>query len=370
MVVVARDDLQHGGENGRAHDGGVFPEGVEDAQAVAARIVLRHTDLVVVAGADEGIGNDLVKPEGTAGLTQLPLAELNRAEAAAAGQTARKARGQLVVAVEAGDLLREIGVVLHVAAPGGNQHRVPVKAETEVSENLAHRALVNVGAEQAVDPGRFQLHGSLRLLSGIDVDDALHDLAAAEQLYELTGALYGGQGVLRVKPLFVAGRGVGAHPERGGGAADGGAVEVGRLKEHHRRVAHDFTVLAAHDAADGHGLLAVADAEHGGRDGARVPVQGADRLALAGAADVNLPALDTAEIKGVHRLAVLEHDVVGDIDNVVDRADAGIAQPLLHPGRGGGDLHVFDHAGGVARAELRRLDDHLSQRVDIAAGLR
>ena len=53
----------------------------------------------------------------------------------------------------------------------------------------------------------------------------------------------------------------------------------------------------------------------------------------------------------MHRLAVLEHDVVCDVDDVVDRAHAAVAQALAHPCRRRGDPDVAHHARGVARAE-------------------
>ena len=39
------------------------------------------------------------------------------------------------------------------------------------------------------------------------------------------------------------------------------------------------------------------------------------------------------EVEGVHRLAELEHHVVGDVDDVADRPDAGGLQPRRQPGR-------------------------------------
>ena len=80
-----------------------------------------------------------------------------------------------------------------------------------------------------------------------------------------------------------------------------------------------------------------------------------------------LAAADAGEVKGVHGLAVLEHDVVGDIDDVIYRTHAGVADTLAHPLGRGGDLHVFDHARGVARAEAGVLDDDLRHVVDVAA---
>ena len=245
---------------------------------------------------------------------------------------------------------------------------VALEGEAEADEDIAHRGLVYIGAEQGVYLLRFELDVGVRQGLGDNVDYPVDDLARAEQFYKLAGALYGVIGVVDVQTLLVAGGSVGAHAEGGSGAADGGAVEVRALKEHHRRVADDLAVLAAHDARDRDGLLSVADAEHGGGQRAGGTVERADALALAGKADMDFMILDAAEVEGVHRLAVFHHDVVRDIDDVVYRAHTGVADALAHPCGGRSDLDVLDHARSVARAELRFLDDDLCHVVYIAAG--
>ena len=82
---------------------------------------------------------------------------------------------------------------------------------------------------------------------------------------------------------------------------------------------------------------------------------------------MDLPALDAGEVKGVHRLAVLEHDIVCDVDDIVDGAHARVADALAHPGGGRRDLHVAHHAAGVAHAQ-RVFDEDFGQLVDVAAG--
>ena len=57
----------------------------------------------------------------------------------------------------------------------------------------------------------------------------------------------------------------------------------------------------------------------------------------------------------MHRLTVLKHDVVRDIDDVVDGAHAGRAQAAAKPDGGGSDLHVFHHRRAVSKAQIGRL---------------
>ena len=86
---------------------------------------------------------------------------------------------------------------------------------------------------------------------------------------------------------------------------------------------------------------------------ADLAVQGSELLALGGPADDDLAALHIAVVKGVHGLAIFQHNIVCDVHDVVDGPDSHGAQPLPHPLGGGGDLHVADHPGGVPGAQLR-----------------
>ena len=62
-------------------------------------------------------------------------------------------------------------------------------------------------------------------------------------------------------------------------------------------------------------------------------VERGHRLALAGAPHDDPPAAHLVEVEGVERLAGGEHHVVGDVDDVRDRALAGGHQALLEPQR-------------------------------------
>ena len=55
----------------------------------------------------------------------------------------------------------------------------------------------------------------------------------------------------------------------------------------------------------------------------------------------------------MHGLAIFQHDVVGDIHNIVDRTHPAGAEAFPHPLGGGADFHVPYHPGGVAGAEVR-----------------
>ena len=360
-VVVPGQDLQHGGQSGGAHDGGVLAQGVQNFQRIPQGGILGQVDLIIIGGADEGVGDDLVVPGGAAHAAQQVFRLLDIREATAGGETVGEGVGDVVVAVEPGYLLGDVGVVLHIGPPGGNMDGVALHCEVQRFQNPDHFLTGNVGAQQAVDLLRLQLHGDGIGVLGDDVHHALHHFAGAQQLHQLAGPLHGFQGVHGVQTLFIAGGSVGAHIQCGGGAVDRGAVEVGGFKEDHGGIAHNLAVGAAHDARYADGPVLIADAEHGGGQLPLIAVQRLNGLALPGGTDDDVAALYAGEVEGVHGLAVFQHHIVGDVHDVVDGADAGVPQPFPHPRGRGLDLHVLHHPGGVPGAEIAVLNVDVHQ---------
>ena len=99
-------------------------------------------------------------------------------------------------------------------------------------------------------------------------------------------------------------------------------------------------------------------------------VQGGHLLTGIGPADVDVLTLHAGEVKGVHGLSVLQHDVVGDVHNIVDGTDAGSTQPLPHPLGGGADLDVAHQSAAVPGAEIAVQNVHIGVVQDgVAAAL-
>jgi len=74
-------------------------------------------------------------------------------------------------------------------------------------------------------------------------------------------------------------------------------------------------------------------------------------FASYGTAHNDLLAFDAGGIESVQGMPVFEHAVVGDIDDIVDRAHAGVVQPVGQPERRGCDVDSFEIASGIARAQ-------------------
>ena len=161
---------------------------------------------------------------------------------------------------------------------------------------------------------------------------------------------------LRVKLLLEASRGLGAQPEGARGAEDVDAVPACDLEQHPGGLVRDLRDLATHDPSDARGAVAVAD-EHGLRvEFALDAVEGGHLLAGGGGAHDQLAASDPVEVEGVERLRGQQHHVVGDVDDVGDRALPGGHQPGLEPGRRRAHVDIGEDARGEPGAEVGHLD--------------
>ena len=143
-------------------------------------------------------------------------------------------------------------------------------------------------------------------------------------------------------------------PSRDGRQPDADRLEPRRLQRHGRRGVVDLGVGAAHDPGDpDRAVGGVADEEVRWRQLAGHVVQRGQRLALAGEADPEARRIaQRSQVVGVVGLAELEHDVVADVDDVVDRAHPGRRQPLGHPRCGRSDDHAGEHGRREAAAAV------------------
>ena len=127
--------------------------------------------------------------------------------------------GDVVVAVEPGYLLGQVGDALHISPPRGDDHIGGAVGAVLVFGADAHTGQVlvllhsgDIGTQEGVHPVR--VHGDGAGLGYIveDVNDSVQHLAGPQQLYQLTGPVDGGKGVQGVQALFVLCAGLGPHP--------------------------------------------------------------------------------------------------------------------------------------------------------------
>ena len=162
--------------------------------------------------------------------------------------------------------------------------------------------------------------------------------------------------VASVGTAFEAVGGGAVKPQGASGRADGHGREGGGFDEDGRGGVGDFCVEAAHDAGDGNGALGISDDAHAGVEFVITLVDGADFFAGGSAADDDLLAIEFVEIEGVEWLTAFEHNVVGDVDDVIHGIDADGGESVAEPCGAGADANATDEPSVVFGAEVIGFD--------------
>jgi len=221
-----------------------------------------------------------------------------------------------------------------------------------------------VHAQRAAHFLHFQANDLRRQRCRIGVHQTLADRTAGMLGHQVGGPRCGRQDRLRMNALAEAHAGLAGQVELFHGAANADEVEAGRLQQDVPRLVADLGVRAAHDAGEGNGAAHIGNDQIVPGQLPLLPVQSHEDFAGTGRPyrDDRCPALRTLnqqiEIEGMQRLAPLQHDVVGEIDNIVDGPHAGIGEPPLHPAGGRTDFDPLDQRGGVPGRQLGILNQH------------
>ena len=257
--------------------------------------------------------------------------------------------------------------MLYIRAEGRNDDFIALHLELQVGQDFNHLLLRDVGAQEAVGPVCIQVDSGRLVVGVVHVDDAVHYFAGSQQLDQLAGTHHCRQTVLCIQAFFKTTGGFGSHAQLFGGDTHRAALEAGGLKDNGVGVFIDAAVLAAHDARYCACLFAVGNHQHILAEGSVHSVKRLDGFAGNGIADDNLVVFDILDVKGVHRLSVLEHDIVCDVNDVVDWTNSAGAQTLSHPTRGRTDFNIFHDLCGIAWAQLWVAHLYRQIVVDVAA---
>ena len=139
-------------------------------------------------------------------------------------------------------------------------------------------------------------------------------------------------------------------------AGDAHGLEVRGLEQDLGGGVGDLGGGAAHDPGERlRRALGVGDEQVGGGELALDAVERGDDLAVGREAHDDPAATEPGEIERVQRLVALEQHVVGDVDDVADRAHPRLHEPLRHPRRRLAHRHL-GHPAEVARAPVGFLD--------------
>ena len=274
---------------------------------------------------------------------------------------ARHDVGQIVKPVDPRNLLNEVGLDGEIPPPRRNRERRgrlrPLcDGQLERRQNRDHLVVRDVKADERARPVEPQCDGRVGRPI-VHIDDSLRDLRVRVFLQEVRGAARGQVGDALVHASDVARARLARQPQFRGRRLRGNGIEERAFEKNARRSRRDAGVFAAHDARDGLRMVRVANDEHRGVEFPLHAVKRDDGLALVRLADNDGAVFERPVVKGVQRLAELQHHVVRDVHGEVDRANATEFQPLRHPvGRGDVGRHLGDDTRRVAQTFFGALD--------------
>ena len=272
---------------------------------------------------------------------------------------ARHGQRDPVVSMDPGDFLDEILLAHEVGPERGRpdpQWGAVGDGASQRPQDPHHRVLGDVDAQDRGRPGGAQADRRPPEAPGVDVDHPAQHARGAPLLEEGGRPILGQGGTRRIRAAFESRRRLRPDPQVPGRPADRAGVPVGGLEEHGGRGRTDLRVCAADDAGHADRMLGVGDHQHLAVQRAGDAVEGHQRLPRRRAAHDEPVAGDAVVIKGVHRLPEFEHDIVRDVDDVVDRPDARGFQPPLDVGGGRPDAHALDHPGRETGTAFRIRD--------------
>lgn len=349
LADVQRGAGEQAGDDAGAQGGVVFAERIfqrgEATGGVAEGIVgLRRGDKA------EGLG--LVEAAIRQSLPELHGVVVLTVGSVALGEGGGELRRHAVESDDAGDFFDEIDAAEEVEAVAGDGPGGAVLGQTELGEDgVGFFDFEAVDAEQAQSALFIEndVADELRGCTG-DFEFGLGG-AACDFQNELGGEIAAALDLMRVDATLEAVAGVGMQRESAGSAADVARSEVGTFEKDVRGAFDDAGFFTAHDAGDGDGACVVGDDEVFGEQGVFLGVEREDFFAFLGAAHGDA-ALEFIEVEGVQALAHLHHHIVGDIDDVVDGAEADAFEAGFEPSGAGADFDAFDDAGGVVGAAV------------------
>ncbi len=265
--------------------------------------------------------------------------------------------------METGHLFGHIAHLLQILTEGRNDDllRLFIVSELFLAENRQHLFRRQIGAEVGVDFLRLELDSAKVRNRLLYIDHSLCRSSASELYHQLACAVDCFLRITRIKSLLKNAGCIRAESDALRGFADIGAVEGCRLKEHSLYMIRDHGVLAAHDTGKSDFLFSVADHENVVIEFSLLIIERCEGFAVLCPADADFRACERVIVIGVHRLAVLEHDIIRDINEIVDWTDAAVAKAFLHPLRRRCDFYIRAYTGNIAAAQVRCLDGDLDE---------
>ena len=356
--IVSAQNIQHGGHSNGAHDGSIFAQRILNLERFAQRRFGRKSDLIENGGRNEGVCDDLTVAQAAAKCAGFVFHKHEGAVSTLSrGLEGRSGDG--IVAVGTTNFFRDIGHQIQVGTERGNKNGVAIHFNLQQVQVLDHIFFADVGTKKLID--LFGLQGQGLSLRNIvdDINDAIQHIAAFQHFNKLAGTLNCRHGHHGIQILFEFTGSIGTHTQSKGGLTNGGAIEIGGFEYNSGGILNDFGVFTTHDTGKADGARIISNHQHTALQVANITVQRGQLFAFLSLADNDLAGGNITVIKRVHGLAILQHDIVGDVNDIVNGTYAVGTQSLTHPLGRGADLDIGNHTGSVAVAQFRGGNFHI-----------
>ncbi len=332
------------------------------------------TQSLEIAGIRERVRHRLAEAQASKRASDaLPPRLLLGKPAGAAGR--RQRRRDVLHPPHPDDLLDKVDLPLDVGPERGDLHREDFASigdrlrglqshdEAEAREDIEDLLDAELGAEEPVESRHAKREVHRLRGHRIGVHDARCDCAAADLGDEGGGAIGSGSTRGAIDAALEPDRRLGDEAEAPTRPADRRRIEPRGFEQHVHGAVVDLGRLAAHDAGESDRSRRVRDQKRVVRELALHAVERRELLALARKPHPyrdtpGLVAGEQVRVERVERLPEFEHDVVGDVHDVVERTPAGGDDPLGEPVGRRANLDAADDPRGVAGAELRLVDRH------------
>ena len=153
-----------------------------------------------------------------------------------------------------------------------------------------------------------------------------------------------------IETLLEARRRFGPQAEACGSAAYHGGMEGRHLEQQLARVLSYLRSLAPHDPRERHRFVARTDQQVAGLEFAFFAVEGCHGFTLARVANYDAFLRQLFGVEGVVGLTEVEHDEIGEIDNLIDRTLSHRQKQKTQPVWRGQGPGIFDRESEVAAA--------------------
>ena len=365
ISVITGQNIHHGRQCNCTHDGSILAQRILDSHSVAKMRVGRNPNLIKDSRGDKGIGDNLAVTKATAQSTGLCL-QLHLSGVTTLRRGLKCSGGDFVITVGTAYFLCNISHQVQVRTEGGDQNRITFHRDLQQIQILDHLFLGDIGTQQTIHLIYFQRQG-LSFGNIVDhIDGAIQNIATAQHLNQFTGALDSRYGHHGIQMLFKFAGSIGTHTQSQCGLTDRGTVEVSRFEDNHSGVIHDFRVFTTHNACQTNSLAVISNDKHTLGQIADNTIQSGKCFAILCFTDNNLTGSHIAVVKCVHGLTVLQHNIIGNIHDVIDGTDTVCSQTLTHPLGRGANLYICDHTGGIAVAQSLSRHFHIQMVIDRA----